>query len=313
MPAVHELAGEHLGAINALNFGTGALNSATINLALAAIGGLDRALLIPSVDRQGNFANWTIDANVTVPANVTLIRGPSGALNIQAGITWTQNTKPVAGAHQIWNTAPGGTLVYNAPGFALHEWDGGLGTLISLREGVINPETAVIGVPGSVFVNRTEPATIWLKETGFGNVGWVEASNATVEALITALDVRVTALELPGITPQPPLTITINAAAGVDQLTGTFPNPAGARVIGITSLVQTSFGTSTAIDIGDATNQNRWGTNLLTTAASTSAQPGLYIAPVGYEVRVTTIAGGLFDGTGSIDVQMHYQLIAHIP
>ena len=129
MPPVHELAGEHLGAINALNFGSGTLNAATINLALAAIGGQTRVLIVPSVDRAGNFLDWTIDANVTVPSNVTLWRGASGRLNLQAGTTWTQNGPVWAGPYQIWNTAAGGTLINNAPGLRHDQWDGSsLGT-----------------------------------------------------------------------------------------------------------------------------------------------------------------------------------------
>lgn len=40
--------------------------------------------------------------------------------------------------------------------------------------GDLNPENLVTADPGRLYVNRTEPATLWLKATGKNtNTGWV--------------------------------------------------------------------------------------------------------------------------------------------
>lgn len=190
---------EEISVVNALKFGA-TTNSATINTALGNIGLINRRVLfIPNTDRDANFLNWTVDVDVTVTPNITLFFGPGGTLDIQPGVTWTQNGQVWAGQWQIWNTTPGGTLIYNAPGMRFDQWDGGSAgtnapiirgflTSDSLRltvgagqfdivGGIVDPEGIVPGDPGHIHVNGTAPATSWIKVDGVATTnGWRQMS-----------------------------------------------------------------------------------------------------------------------------------------
>jgi hypothetical protein len=42
-----------------------------------------------------------------------------------------------------------------------------------LAVGIVDPEGVVTARPGRLYINETEPATLWQKETGTSNTGWV--------------------------------------------------------------------------------------------------------------------------------------------
>ena len=92
----------------------------------------------------------------------------------------------------------------------------------------------------------------------------------------------------------------------------------GSRVFGVTTEILTSLGTSQGLSrvaIGDASSLNRWGEQpVLTSGAQTDQgdfQDGaLPIYPEDTDVVLSAI-GGLFDGTGHIEVTLHYFLLTH--
>lgn len=287
---------EDFAMVNAFVHGAAA-NSATINAALAAIGVLNRALVLPAADRGEAFTDWTIDADVTIPLNVTLSKGPGGTLNVLAGSIWTQNGPVWAGRYPIWDLTLGGTLVYNAPGFGFDEWTGNTGQILHWSTGLLTGEGNHVAPPGSIRSVTTPPATFEFKRDGFGNTGWVPASGSVHE------------------------TVTVVSAAGQPQLTATFANANGAILRGVTTEIGAGFGTTTAISVGDSEpgGEARWADSVPTTASaqtgSANFAPGATprVVGAGYQVIISAVAGGLFDGTGSIDVQLHYNTpLVHI-
>lgn len=316
MPAVHELAIEHLGALNALNFGTGSLDSATINLALADIGGLNRGLLVPAVDLQGNFLDWTIDANVTIPSNVTLIRGPGGTLDIQVGATWAQNGPVWAGNYPIWNTAPGGALVFNAPGLRLDQWDGGTlgarelennGLLSSDRyrvspgadqfeisSGTASPEGIILGSPGDEWTDANAPARKFFKETGINTTtGWrqVQYSQTNIQgAWVETITIT-----------------TVPSVNGAFFLTAAGAFPAGSgEAFSAVGRVDGTLGGPAQISLGDlGLGQDTWASSMSTADGSVSMTSDHMLTTrlfnsVARDVMISSVDGTPFDGTGQI-------------
>jgi hypothetical protein len=94
--------------------------------------------------------------------------------------------------------------------------------------------------------------------------------------------------------------------------------PAGARVMGVTTEIVTSLGTTqgvSAFAIGDATAMDRWGIqDVLSQGAQTDQGDfhgsDLPIYPTASDVVLSAI-GGLFDGTGEVEVSVHYLLLPH--
>lgn len=113
-------------------------------------------------------------------------------------------------------------------------------------------------------------------------------------------------------------TVAVAATAGESQRTATFSNAAGARIVGVTVEVTTGLGNGnglTGFDVGNAVLLEHWGTGvsiaLSTTTSSADFQSGDQpLVAANYEVLITAI-GGTFDGTGAIDVKLHYTTVTH--
>lgn len=112
---------------------------------------------------------------------------------------------------------------------------------------------------------------------------------------------------------------TLTATDGALELTASALAPANARLLGLTTEVLTTFGTSrglTGLALGDATVMDRWG---LSTALSATTTTNLreapsdtqIIAPAGYTVLVTA-QGGAFAATGSILVRLYWATLTPV-
>jgi hypothetical protein len=112
---------------------------------------------------------------------------------------------------------------------------------------------------------------------------------------------------------------TLTATDGALQLTASALAPANARLLGLTTEVLTTFGTShglTGLALGDATVADRWGISTALSATTTTnlRQAGSdtqMIAPAGYTVLVTA-QGGAFSGTGSILVRLYWSTLTPV-
>lgn len=110
----------------------------------------------------------------------------------------------------------------------------------------------------------------------------------------------------------------VSAGAGLDVLTATGLIPANARAAGVTCQIVTTLGTTqglTAVTIGDAIVPNRWGTLATLTSPTETDQgdfgdPGWQVYTAQTDVLIAAL-GGLFDGTGVIEVTAHYFFLTH--
>lgn len=107
---------------------------------------------------------------------------------------------------------------------------------------------------------------------------------------------------------------TVSSAAG-PTLTAVGLIPKGSFMIGLTARITTSFGTSSGLtdfDVGDGTTLDRWANSLAITSGTTMDMTnsevvftigGFFIAATDV---VLTAVGGNFDGTGVIELIVHY-------
>jgi hypothetical protein len=112
---------------------------------------------------------------------------------------------------------------------------------------------------------------------------------------------------------------TLTASDGALVLTASALAPANCRLLGLATEVLADFGTTrglTALQLGDATLADRWGTatalSALTTTnlreAHSDTQP---VAPPGYTVLVTA-QGGAFDAQGQILVRLYWSVLTPV-
>lgn len=105
------------------------------------------------------------------------------------------------------------------------------------------------------------------------------------------------------------------ATNGVASITLTFDTPAGARIHGATVKVTTALGAVISFDVGDALTVDRWG-NAISPALNTETTSDDFtdqsepIVDASYGV-VLTANGANFNGTGQIEVCLHWSMIRH--
>jgi len=113
-------------------------------------------------------------------------------------------------------------------------------------------------------------------------------------------------------------TVSLTATAAASVLTWTGGIPANARVAGVTTKILTGLGTTqslTGFAIGDPVIDNRWGTQTTLTINAETDQGDF--GDQGWQVYTTatnillTALGGTFDGTGVIEVTLHYFFLTH--
>jgi len=109
-------------------------------------------------------------------------------------------------------------------------------------------------------------------------------------------------------------TTSVTAAVGATA-TATNLIPAKANVLGVNTVVTTGLGTSTGTTgyaVGDGTDPNRWGDVVGTAAGTDTDQTDATADPTGWfnaaNNVVLTAAGGNFDGTGVILVDVAYTM-----
>lgn len=113
--------------------------------------------------------------------------------------------------------------------------------------------------------------------------------------------------------------VTLDASDGATQLTASGLAPANCRLLGLTTTIMETFGTSrglTALALGDNTALDRWGvTTTLSAEATTNLREAhsdaQIVAPAGYTVLVTS-QGGAFDATGSIQVRLYWSALTPV-
>lgn len=191
VPAVRE----DLGFVSALDYGA-TMDSATINAALAAIGSADIGLLVEPVDRAGNLNPWIIDANVTVPSNVTLVAGYGVLLTLQPGITWTQNGPVHAGPYTVWSVGSG-TLVIPRNVRRLHEWDKTSGP--DFRAGDATPTSTTQGAGGAYETIYTFPAYAGFLGATSRLIEFTVRGEITVTTILHGFGVRISIGGTPGV------------------------------------------------------------------------------------------------------------------
>lgn len=105
--------------------------------------------------------------------------------------------------------------------------------------------------------------------------------------------------------------LTVQAQDGARTLTVGGLVPLGARVLGVTTAITTSFGTSRGLQallIGDSTAGDRWGRTTTLTASATTTQATFHSAdaPIAATPYTILIAadGGRFDGVGTMTVSV---------
>jgi hypothetical protein len=109
---------------------------------------------------------------------------------------------------------------------------------------------------------------------------------------------------------------TLTATDGAAQLTASGLVPADARLVGLTTEITSSFGTSrglTGLLLGDAVLADRWGIQTTLTASTESGQQFYHsdtqlIAFPAYTFLVAA-QGGLFDANGALHVTLYWQTV----
>ncbi len=93
---------------------------------------------------------------------------------------------------------------------------------------------------------------------------------------------------------------------------------AGERIFGVTMKNTSALGASsglTGVAIGDGTLVDRWGTQTTLTNGATTGPANFLNGDVPIYATDTAVIlsaiGGNFDGTGTVDVQVHAFLLAH--
>jgi hypothetical protein len=156
---------------------------------------------------------------------------------------------------------------------------------------------------------------------------WLNPTTPYKLDLFSALDVHQANWPVDNIVQQSAYPVAVAPVASVNNatvLTAAALIPAGARVLGVTCKILVGFGTSnglTAIAVGDGGVLDKWG---ISAALTTNALIGGSDAPAAAQARdgsialyptataiVLTAIGGLFDGTGSIQVAVNYLLMPH--
>jgi len=109
---------------------------------------------------------------------------------------------------------------------------------------------------------------------------------------------------------------TVPSINGAALLSATDAIPAGARVYGVFVTNTVAFGATgglTGYNVGDGTTVDMWGANVLTLGAETE-QTGFHSGNVPIYPTATTVVlsalGGLFDATGSAQVEVVYAIDA---
>ena len=118
----------------------------------------------------------------------------------------------------------------------------------------------------------------------------------------------------------PVRTVVVPSSAGAPSLEIQNLLPVNMRIMGVTTLVVASFGTSqglTGFAVGDTNTMDLWGqsTSLLANSltqgeqfsASALAWP-LYTSAMPLHI---TALGGLFDGSGRLEITVHYFALRH--
>lgn len=176
----HMLAEEHLGYFvidPAL-----ARNHTTIQGALSNIGSTPKTLVLTF---SGDGV-WTIGANLTIPANVTLCIPPGVTVHRPAGVTLTVHG-PILAWQSAWETGPGTTVRGMA---ARTEISALRSTDLSLLAPLGDP-SLTIGSPGLIptmqFFNQggpnASPGISFLLDPGTPNSNWVLGNNANQNAI----------------------------------------------------------------------------------------------------------------------------------
>lgn len=110
--------------------------------------------------------------------------------------------------------------------------------------------------------------------------------------------------------------VTVNTINGAASLSATDAIPAGARVYGVFVTNTAAFGSTgglTGYNVGDGTTVDMWGANVLTQNAVTT-QAGFHSGDLPVYAAATAVVlsglGGLFDGSGSAQVEVVYAIDA---
>ena len=133
---------------------------------------------------------WTIDANVIIPANVTLLIPKGAIFTVSNGITLTINSTIDAGSYIIF--AGTGTIA-GTPTLRVKDptWFTGTETNNLYPSnpyttwGSASPEGAITAPVGSIYVRTTAGAgtTRYYKESGTGNTGWIDGAHIGANAI----------------------------------------------------------------------------------------------------------------------------------
>ena len=133
---------------------------------------------------------WTIDANVTIPANVTLLIPKGAVLTVSNGITLTINSTIDAGSYVIFS---GTGTIAGTPTLRVKDptWFTGTETNNLYPSnpyttwGSASPEGAITAPVGSIYMRTTAGvgATRYYKESGTGNTGWIDGAHIGANAI----------------------------------------------------------------------------------------------------------------------------------
>ncbi len=128
--------------------------------------------------------------------------------------------------------------------------------------------------------------------------------------------VQLTEIHLGGLVPI--ATYQVRPVAGQPTMTLAAALPAGHRVWGVTAYILTTFGISQGLSgllIGDSVISNRWGTLSTLTAGTVTDQSSFASGdmPI-YQTAgslIITAIGGLFDGVGELELDIHSHPLTH--
>ena len=127
----HDLPQEEMGLFIATHYGAGTCTAATLNAAIAALGSLEASLVIPPVPRNSvTPCIWTLNTNVTLPANLRLSIPRGVVLTPGPGVVLKFFNPPdVTGPYQIFNAngTSTGLVMFKRPGLVHAEWWGAKG------------------------------------------------------------------------------------------------------------------------------------------------------------------------------------------
>ena len=133
-------------------YGNGARTAAIINTAIAQVGSINKMTFVLSPGA------WTIDADITVPSNITL-KIPAGALlTISTGKILTINGPPKIGLYQAFNCVGTGKVLFGSGAVKkiYPEWWGAVAddpTYATINYAAINAAIVSLGYIGIVQLN----------------------------------------------------------------------------------------------------------------------------------------------------------------